>query len=91
MRSRSTAPGLAPTSLRLVRSRASFFNHGVRRMTLGSLTLWNWVLRIEDDRLSQQRLEIDLVYLVSLTDVYRPPLVPVEASVEEIAGIRDLD
>ena len=31
-----------------------------------------------------------LVYLVSLADAYRPPLVPAEASVDEIAGIRDL-
>ena len=31
-----------------------------------------------------------LVYLVFLTGAYRPPLVPAEASVDEIAGIRDL-
>ena len=31
-----------------------------------------------------------LVYLVSLADAYRPPHVPAEASVDEIAGIRDL-
>ena len=44
------------------------------------------MLRIVDDRLSQQRLESDLVYLVSLTDVYRPPLVPVEAALKRLLG-----
>ena len=40
--------------------------------------------------LTQQRLERVCVYLVSLTDVYRPSLVPAEAGVEEIIGVGEL-